>query len=335
MEISKDKEVLDILTKTVVGAAIAFGGTFHVNIKGGEVTMNPHNLEIFKSWYEQAPNISYSLITNGIRLTKSWIDFLKISSRGTGIQVSLNGYNAETHMTRMRVPNAWKAAVNTVHELLKAQLSTTVSFVMSPKTILEHYVIKILDFVEEEFSDEEKSRLTVIFNKNDTNPDYSDEEVFSKHPQDELLIQAIKEDVNALVSTHKDRKIKVPFSDISAIVGLIKMEKEQTKEILNTISILSNDAKRSWVLSFDRYNCPFLQNIYFEYSQEGNIWSFICCENREYLGDLTKDSLESIFTNKKEIVRSFTQKQVIHKACGPSCFVVNILQERGWKYEEK
>src|SRR6478609_4369625 len=88
MEISKDKEVLDILTKTVVGAAIAFGGTFHVNIKGGEVTMNPHNLEIFKSWYEQAPNISYSLITNGIRLTKSWIDFLKISSRGTGIQVS-------------------------------------------------------------------------------------------------------------------------------------------------------------------------------------------------------------------------------------------------------
>ncbi len=331
LHLTDDSSALEMMEAFVIGLAQAYPEkTIAINIKGGEITTDPHNLDMLKSWYDRTPNIRFSLITNGFHFNRHWIDFLEKTK--SEVSISLNGYDASSHKDRMKVDNLWNLTLKNIHASIP-RIPTWITFVLSPKTIAQHYPFKIMTFLEAEFSEEEKKKITLMFRLNDADPDFSQEETFPSHDRDEALIQALSEDLIALGKI-PNRTLEFPLNNLDGLFRLLHFTQEEidrTRKDKAEVNI-SEDAKR-----FEHYldnftTCPFLQNIYLDYS-DGRILSHLCCQNYTILGDLLKDPIENIIENRKKIVRSFTQRQMLHPGCGENCFVVTALRKKGWKKE--
>ncbi len=328
--IQDDSAAKEFLEAFVVGAAQAHSRKdFHVNLKGGEITSGPHHLDNFKRWHDQAPNLKFNLTTNGFRLNKHWIDFLEKSK--SVVSVSLNGYDAESHRDRMHVDNLWPLTLKNIHASI-AKIHTTLTFVLSPKTIEQHYPLKIMNFLEEEFSEEEKKKILITFRFNTADTKFSEEEVFTAHPRDESLMQAIREDLRTLYATAATRTLEMPPADVVALLQFLHFTPE---EIVDVERVKSQAKVSEEVIRVEKWraeikSCPLLGNMYLDYLK-GNLMAYMCCENYSVLGNMLEDPMDQIIENRRTIIRHFTQQQMLHPTCGESCFIAIALREQGWK----
>ena len=169
-----DQKAMELMDAFVIGFAKSRQNvresTPPVEILGGEITMYPHNLDMIRGWWEKAPNLRFTVVTNGLLFNKNWADFV-VASRSE-VTFSMNAYDQDSHEDRMKIRGFSfdKVVSNLKYIIEKSTTVVQVSFVMSPKTVREHYYSKIAQFLKREFFDQGITNMNVLLVPN-LNPD--------------------------------------------------------------------------------------------------------------------------------------------------------------------
>ena len=109
------------------------GGIFECILSGGEpLLMGDTLFEIMDILHEDGTN--FLLITNGMLLKEETVKRLS-KYRFLWLQVSIDGYNAETHDAFRGVKGSWERAVNGAYAVSKNGLPLTIAHSITPQSL--------------------------------------------------------------------------------------------------------------------------------------------------------------------------------------------------------